>query len=214
MPRKSPQPANPRLYRKVKEEAKRKFRVWPSMYASGWLVREYKRRGGTYIGLVNRKRSLGKWFRSDLPIRGKRRSRYRDEKMYVSNQRSRLTNDEIRRICASRRSRMRRKSRKREARRRRRSLKKKLRSKSRRKRNRSKFRFPKSDSVDLIIYTHPTKDDCPSCIGAVKYAREKGFKFKTIKGTNDPNPDHKTWPKIFHGDGKFIGGFSDLKEKY
>ncbi len=41
-------PANPALYSKVKAEAKRKFKVWPSAYGSGWLVKEYKRRGGTY----------------------------------------------------------------------------------------------------------------------------------------------------------------------
>ena len=33
---------------KVKAEAKQKFDVWPSAYGSGWLVKEYKRRGGTY----------------------------------------------------------------------------------------------------------------------------------------------------------------------
>lgn len=41
-------PANPKLYAKVKAEAKRKFDVYPSAYANGWLVQEYKRRGGTY----------------------------------------------------------------------------------------------------------------------------------------------------------------------
>ena len=41
-----PTPSNPRLYSKIKSEAKRKFRVWPSAYASSWLVKEYKRRGG------------------------------------------------------------------------------------------------------------------------------------------------------------------------
>lgn len=41
-------PANPSLYKKITEEAKQKFKVWPSAYASGWLVKEYKRRGGTY----------------------------------------------------------------------------------------------------------------------------------------------------------------------
>ena len=41
-------PANSALYAKVKAEAKRKFKVWPSAYGSGWLVKEYKRRGGTY----------------------------------------------------------------------------------------------------------------------------------------------------------------------
>ena len=41
-------PANPTLYARVKAEAKRKFKVYPSAYANGWLVREYKKRGGTY----------------------------------------------------------------------------------------------------------------------------------------------------------------------
>jgi hypothetical protein len=41
-------PSNPKLYAKVKAEAKRKFDVYPSAYANGWLVQEYKRRGGTY----------------------------------------------------------------------------------------------------------------------------------------------------------------------
>ena len=44
----SAKPANPALYADVKAEAKRKFKVWPSAYGSGWLVKEYKRRGGTY----------------------------------------------------------------------------------------------------------------------------------------------------------------------
>ena len=38
-------PLNKSLYNTVKEAAKRKFKVWPSAYASGWLVKEYKRRG-------------------------------------------------------------------------------------------------------------------------------------------------------------------------
>lgn len=41
-------PVNKALYAKVKAEAKRKFRVYPSAYANGWLVREYKKRGGRY----------------------------------------------------------------------------------------------------------------------------------------------------------------------
>jgi GNAT superfamily N-acetyltransferase len=41
-------PTNPKLYAKVKAEAKRKFDVYPSAYANGWLVQEYKRRGGGY----------------------------------------------------------------------------------------------------------------------------------------------------------------------
>ena len=41
--RKSPKPTNPKLYAKVKAATKRKFKVYPSAYANGWLVREYKR---------------------------------------------------------------------------------------------------------------------------------------------------------------------------
>ena len=41
-------PVNKALYSRVKSEAKRKFKVYPSAYANAWLVREYKKRGGTY----------------------------------------------------------------------------------------------------------------------------------------------------------------------
>ena len=35
-------PTNPTLYARVKSEAKKKFRVYPSAYANAWLVRTYK----------------------------------------------------------------------------------------------------------------------------------------------------------------------------
>lgn len=41
-------PTNQKLYAEVKAEAKRKFDDWPSAYASSWLVKEYKARGGKY----------------------------------------------------------------------------------------------------------------------------------------------------------------------
>ena len=41
-------PKNPALYARVKAAAKKKFKVFPSAYASSWIVREYKKRGGTY----------------------------------------------------------------------------------------------------------------------------------------------------------------------
>jgi hypothetical protein len=44
----SPKPKNPKLYASVKAAAKKKFKVYPSAYANAWLVREYKKRGGTY----------------------------------------------------------------------------------------------------------------------------------------------------------------------
>jgi hypothetical protein len=42
------EPTNKALYSRVKAAAKRKFAVYPSAYANVWLVREYKKRGGTY----------------------------------------------------------------------------------------------------------------------------------------------------------------------
>ena len=41
------EPKNKALYSKVKAEAKKKFK-WPSAYGSAWLVKTYKKRGGTY----------------------------------------------------------------------------------------------------------------------------------------------------------------------
>lgn len=46
----SPVPNNPKLYARVKAETKRKFKVYPSAYANGYLVKTYKKRGGTYRG--------------------------------------------------------------------------------------------------------------------------------------------------------------------
>jgi hypothetical protein len=42
-------PKNKALYSRIKSEAKKKFDVYPSAYANAWLVREYKKRGGTYV---------------------------------------------------------------------------------------------------------------------------------------------------------------------
>ena len=46
--KKGPTPTNPTLYSRVKAEAKRKFKAYPSAYANAWLVREYKKIGGGY----------------------------------------------------------------------------------------------------------------------------------------------------------------------
>ena len=46
--KKRPVPTNPALYARVKAEAKIKFKVYPSAYANGWLVKTYKARGGKY----------------------------------------------------------------------------------------------------------------------------------------------------------------------
>ena len=47
-PAKKPVPTNKKLYARVKAEAKRRFKVYPSAYANGWLVKTYKARGGKY----------------------------------------------------------------------------------------------------------------------------------------------------------------------
>jgi hypothetical protein len=52
-------PANKKLYDRIKKKIKARVKVWPSAYASGQLVREYKRMGGKYLtkgqGLTTRK---------------------------------------------------------------------------------------------------------------------------------------------------------------
>lgn len=63
MPEKRAEPANPKLYAQVKKEAKKRFRSWPSAYGSGWLVAEYKRRGGTYKGSKPKQTTgIARWF--------------------------------------------------------------------------------------------------------------------------------------------------------
>ena len=42
------EPTDKALYSRVKSEAKRKFKAFPSAYASAWIVRIYKKRGGKY----------------------------------------------------------------------------------------------------------------------------------------------------------------------
>ena len=46
--KKRPVPTNKRVDAQVKAETKRRFKVYPSAYANGWLVRTYKARGGKY----------------------------------------------------------------------------------------------------------------------------------------------------------------------
>lgn len=57
---KKPEPTNKALYGRVKAAAKKKFDVWPSAYASSWVVKEYKKRGGKYKGTTANKVSKGK----------------------------------------------------------------------------------------------------------------------------------------------------------
>ena len=48
--KKSPTPKNKALYARVKAEAKRKFKVYPSAYANAYMVSQYKKMGGKYKG--------------------------------------------------------------------------------------------------------------------------------------------------------------------
>lgn len=65
-------PINKALYQRVKREAKRKFKVFPSAYASGWIVKTYKQKGGKYKVVSDKRRSRKSKRRSR---KGKRRSR-------------------------------------------------------------------------------------------------------------------------------------------
>jgi hypothetical protein len=52
---------NKKLYREVVQKVKQRVKVWPSAYASGQVVSEYKKEGGKYKGEQNS--SLGRWYK-------------------------------------------------------------------------------------------------------------------------------------------------------
>lgn len=58
-------PLDPALYDDVVAEAKARFAVWPSAYASGWVVKTYKARGGRYGGERDPAQGIAKWFREE-----------------------------------------------------------------------------------------------------------------------------------------------------
>ena len=87
-------PTNQVLYDRVKREAKQRFKVWPSAYASGWLVKTYKQRGGKYrvssTKHKGRKKSMRKSRkRSRKKSMRKSRKRSRKKSMRKSRKRSR-----------------------------------------------------------------------------------------------------------------------------
>jgi hypothetical protein len=59
-----PKPINTTLYAKVKAEADKKFLAPTSIYRSAWIVREYKKRGGTYRS-DGKPKGLTQWFAED-----------------------------------------------------------------------------------------------------------------------------------------------------
>ena len=58
----------PDLYRQAQQEARQRFRVYPSAYANGWMVQRYQRlsqeRHGNN-GYTARQKDLGEWFRQN-----------------------------------------------------------------------------------------------------------------------------------------------------
>lgn len=58
-------PINKKLYSQVVADAKKRFKVWPSAYASGWVVRRYKELGGTYQTIRKEKTTLDRWFQQE-----------------------------------------------------------------------------------------------------------------------------------------------------
>ena len=64
---KHPKPINTKLYNKIKKRVKRTVKRWPSAYASGQLVRQYKQKGGKYKCARKGKYSLSR--------KGRKRSR-------------------------------------------------------------------------------------------------------------------------------------------
>lgn len=55
--------SNKSLYNRVKNDAKKKFKAFPSAYASAWIVKEYKKRGGKYKGSKPMKSGINRWMK-------------------------------------------------------------------------------------------------------------------------------------------------------
>ena len=56
------EPSNKVLYQQVKDEIYKKYPKH-SAYRSGLIVKEYKRRGGTYIGKASKDEGLSRWLK-------------------------------------------------------------------------------------------------------------------------------------------------------
>jgi len=57
-----PEPVDEKLWAKAKRRVKARVDVWPSAYASGQLVQEYKRMGGEFKG-AKRTGDLARWYK-------------------------------------------------------------------------------------------------------------------------------------------------------
>lgn len=57
-----PTPTDPKLWAKARARVKARVAVWPSAYASGQLVQEYKRMGGGFTG-AKAGSDLARWYK-------------------------------------------------------------------------------------------------------------------------------------------------------
>lgn len=55
-------PKDSKLYDSIKEEAKKRFKRYPSLYASAWIVKTYKEKGGEYYGTKSQE-GVSQWFK-------------------------------------------------------------------------------------------------------------------------------------------------------
>ena len=58
-----PEPVNTKLYEKVKKMANKKFGSKTGIYRSSWIVKEYKKRGGKYLGKPSNNSGLRRWYK-------------------------------------------------------------------------------------------------------------------------------------------------------
>ena len=74
-----PEPKNKKLYEEVKDEVYKKH-PQHSAYRSSLLVKEYKARGGEYIGKKDDEKGLGKWYREKwVNTRGETGYKYKND---------------------------------------------------------------------------------------------------------------------------------------
>lgn len=53
------------LYMKARDKVKKRVKVWPSAYASGQVVTEYKKMGGKYKGQKSLDKGIDRWFEEE-----------------------------------------------------------------------------------------------------------------------------------------------------
>ena len=59
----SPEPSDKKLYSEIKREADTVFSSKTGIYKSSWIVKEYVKRGGEYIGNKPKNSGLKRWYK-------------------------------------------------------------------------------------------------------------------------------------------------------